>query len=268
MSAITNTVNSYRSEWILLNRRRLWTALGVTTVAFTVLATIVTLTTADDVVGGDNVGLALSALVGSGGATAAVVFSIAFSSILVLAAFASSTGNEFGRGTLRGALTRQPNRAALIAGKLGARVTVAGILMLVGLVIGAVTAAIYAPTQDIATDGWFDGAAFAAAVEDYGRLLGFVVMYALIGTTIAVVVRSTPVALGIGLLWFGPIENVIGEGREVAERWFPGLVLRSLTQPDAPDALSTGTALGTLGAYAVACVTIIAVVMRRRDVTA
>ncbi|WP_116995869.1 ABC transporter permease [Desertimonas flava] len=268
MSAIVNIVNSYRSEWILLNRRRMWMVMGATTVAFTVLATIVTLATAEDVVGGDNVGFALSSLVGSGGATAAVVFSIAFSSILVLAAFASSTGNEFGRGTLRSALTRQPNRSALIAGKLGARVTVASILMLTGLAIGALTSAIYAPTQDISTDGWFDGAAFTAAVEDYGRLVAFVVMYALIGTTIAVLVKSTPVALGIGLLWFGPIENVIGENREFAERWFPGLVLRSLTQPDAPDALSTGTALATLGVYAAVCVAVIGVVLKRRDVTA
>lgn len=262
-----NLINSYRSEWILLNRRRMWAVMGLTTAIFTIAATALTLSTAESAVGGDNVGLALESLVGGGGATAAVIFSIGFSSILVLAAFASSTGNEFGRGTLRSALTKQPNRWSLIAGKLGARVTVASVLMLGALIVGAVTSAVWAPTQDISTTGWFDGSAFTAAAEDYARLLGFVLMYALIGTTVAVLVRSTPVALGICLLWFGPIENVIGENRSWAERWFPGLVLRSLVQPDQPDALSTGTAVATLAAYAVVCIAVVGTVMSRRDVT-
>ena len=215
-----------------------------------------------------GVGLALESLVGSGGATAPVIFSIGFSSILVLAAFASSTGNEFSRGTLRSALTKQPSRWSLIAGKLGARVTVASILMAGALVIGAATAALYAPTEDISTDGWFDVDALVAAGGDYARLIGFVVMFALIGTTVAVLVRSTPVALGICLLWFGPIENVIGESRAWADRWFPGIVLRWLVQPDAPDALSTGTTLTTLGAYGAVCIAVIGAVMARRDVAA
>ena len=92
-------------------------------------------------------------------------------------------------------------------------------------------------------------------------------MYALIGTTVAVLVRSTPIALAICLLWFGPIENVIGEGRAWADRWFPGLLLRSMLQPDNPGSISTGTAVATLAAYAAVCVGVIAVVMARRDAT-
>jgi hypothetical protein len=53
--------------------------------------------------------------------------------------------------------------------------------------------------------------------------------------------------------WFVPIENVIGEN--------PRVVLRSLMQPDQPGALSTGTAVGALPAYAAVCVAVIATVM-------
>lgn len=263
-----NLVNSYRSEWILLNRRRMWMVMGIVTAAFTAVATMVTMSTAQDVVGGESVGLALQTLAGAGGATAAVVFSIGFASILVLAAFASSTGNDFGRGTIRTALTKQPNRWSLMTGKLAARFSVAAILMAGALVVGAATAAVYAPSQGISTDGWFTLGALADSIVDYGRLLAFVVIFALVGTTVAVLVRSTPVALGICLLWFGPIENVIGENRAFADRWFPGLVTRSLLQPDAPGALDTGMALWTLGGYAAVCVAVIAIVMARRDVTA
>ena len=83
---------------------------------------------------------------------------------------------------------------------------------------------------------------------------------------VAVLVRSTPIALAICLIWFGPIENVIGEGRAWADRWFPGLLLRSMLQPDTPGSIATGTAVATLAVYAGVCVGVIAVVMSRRDV--
>jgi ABC-type transport system involved in multi-copper enzyme maturation permease subunit len=258
-------IATFRSEWILLNRARLWIITGLTTVVFTVVATALAITTAESFLRAPDAGLILEALIGSGGATAAVIFSVAFSSILVLAAFASSTGNEFTRGTLRVALTHQPRRWALMGGKLAARFTVAAILMVLALVVGAATAAIVAPAQDIDTTGWFGADALQQAAGDYIRLLGFVAVYALLGTTIAVLVRSTPIALAIGLVWFGPIENVIGEGRDWADRWFPGLLLRSLLQPDNPGSTSTGTAVATLAAYAAVCIGVIAVLMSRRD---
>jgi ABC-type transport system involved in multi-copper enzyme maturation permease subunit len=260
-------INTFRAEWILLNRRRLWVVAGLTTVLFTILATTLAISTAKPFLQAPDAGLVLEALIGSGGATAAVIFSVAFSSILVLAAFASSTGNEFTRGTLRAALTHQPRRWALMGGKLAARMTVAAILMALALVVGAATSAIVAPAQDIDTTGWFGVDAVGQAAGDYVRLLGFVVVYALIGTTVAVLVRSTPIALAIGLVWFGPFENVIGEGRAWADRWFPGLLLRSMLQPDNPGSISTGTAVATLAVYAAACTGVIAVVMARRDVT-
>jgi ABC-type transport system involved in multi-copper enzyme maturation permease subunit len=261
-------IDTFRSEWILLNRKRLWVTTGLTTVVFTVVATALAISTAKPFLQAPDAGLVLEALFGAGGATAAVIFSVAFSSILVLAAFASSTGNEFTRGTLRVALTHQPRRWSLMAGKLAARLTVAAILMALALAVGAATSAIVAPAQDIDTTGWFGGDALGQAAGDYVRLLAFVVLYALIGTTIAVLVRSTPIALAIGLIWFGPIENVIGEGRAWADRWFPGLLLRSMLQPDTPGSTATGTAVTTLAVYAAVCIGIIAVVMSRRDVTA
>jgi hypothetical protein len=218
-------IATFRSEWILLNRPRLWITAGLTTIVFTVLATTLAISTAEPFLRAPDAALVLESLFGSGGATVAVIFSVAFSSILVLAAFASATGNEFTRGTLRTALTAQPRRLALMGGKLAARFTIAAILMAVALVVGAATSAIVAPVQDIDTTGWFGVDALAQAAGDYVRLLGFVLVYALIGTMVAVLVRSTPIALAILLVWFGPLENVIGEGRAWSDRWFDGILL-------------------------------------------
>jgi ABC-type transport system involved in multi-copper enzyme maturation permease subunit len=261
-------LNAFRSEWILLNRKKLWLVLGVITTVYTVVATALVISTAEPLLQQSEGGLALEALVGAGGATMAVIFSIAFAFLLVVVMFASSTGNEFTRGTLRAALTFQSRRVSLMAGKLAARVLVAAIVMAGALVVGSITAAVVAPAQDIGTGGWFGLAALGEAAEDYLRSIVYIGGFAIIGTTIAVLVRSTPIALGIGLLWFGPIENVICGGRDWAERWFPGMVIRSIVQPQAADAVGTPSALATLGVYAVVCAAVIAIVMSRRDVTA
>jgi hypothetical protein len=262
-----STLTAFRSEWILLNRKRLWLVLGAITTLYTVVATALAISTAEPQRQQTEDGLAREALAGAGGATTAVIFSIAFAFLLVVVTFAASTGNEFTRGTLRTALTFQPHRLPLMAGKLAARVLMAAIVMAGALVIGAITAAIVAPAQDIATNNWFGMSALGEAVEDYLRALVFVAGFAVIGTTIAVLLRSTPIALGVGLLWFGPIENVIGEGQDWAERWFPGMVIRSIVRPDTPDAVATPAALATLGAYTAICATVTATVMSRRDAT-
>ena len=101
-------LNTFRSEWILLNRKKLWLVLGVVTTLYTVAATALVISTAEPLRRQSEGGLALEALVGAGGATMAVIFSIAFGFLLVLATFISSTGNEFTRGTLRAALTFSP----------------------------------------------------------------------------------------------------------------------------------------------------------------
>jgi ABC-type transport system involved in multi-copper enzyme maturation permease subunit len=260
-------LNAFRSEWILLNRKRLWLVLGAITTLYTVVATALVLSTAEPRRQQSPDGLSLEALAGAGGATTAVIFSIAFAFLLVLVTFAASTGNEFTRGTLRTALTFQPHRLSLMAGKLAARVLVAAIVMAAALVIGSITAATVAPAQDVSTDGWYGLDALGEAVEDYLRAIVFVAGFAVIGTTIAVLLRSTPIALGVGLLWFGPIENVIGEGQDWAERWFPGMVISSIVRPETPDAVATPAALATLGAYTAICAAVIAIVMSRRDAT-
>jgi ABC-type transport system involved in multi-copper enzyme maturation permease subunit len=260
-------LNAFRSEWILLNRKRLWLVLGAITTLYTVAATALAIATAEPRRQQSPDGLSLEALAGAGGATTAVIFSIAFAFLLVLVTFAASTGNEFTRGTLRTALTFQPHRLSLMAGKLAARVLVAAIVMAAALVIGSITAATVAPAQDVSTDGWYGLDALGEAVEDYLRAIVFVAGFAVIGTTIAVLLRSTPIALGVGLLWFGPIENVIGEGQDWAERWFPGMVISSIVRPETPDAVATPAALATLGAYTAICAAVIAIVTSRRDAT-
>ena len=185
----------------------------------------------------------------------------------MLAAFTSNAANEYTRGTFRSALLKHPNRWTLVAGKVAARLAMAAALMAAAIVAGAVTADLVAGSQHISTAGWFSLDGLGQAGGDYLRLVAWALGWAVFGTMIAVLVRSTPIALGIGVLWFGPIENVIGDGQAWAYRWFPGQLLRAIVAPGSADMVSTPTAATTLAVYVAICVAVVATVLRRRDVT-
>ncbi len=261
-------IAAFRSEFLLLNRFRMWAIAGLVTVVFSVAATALLVSTAVPAAKVDGDAIPLEQLSGPGGATAAVSWAaFGFGFILLLIAFTSRIGNEFTRGTFRAALLHHPNRWSLIGGKMAALMVVTVALVVVGLATGAVTSAIVAPGQDIDTAGWFGAEAIGDTMIDFARMVGWAFGWALIGTTLAVLVRSVPIALGAGVFWFGPIENVVGEGQEFAQRWFPGQLLQLVVSPNSVDAVSTGTAVATLAAYGLAIVATVAVFFKRRDVT-
>jgi hypothetical protein len=99
-------------------------------------------------------------------------------------------------------------------------------------------------------------------------LLGWAFGWAVLGTTIGIVCRSTPIALGVGVLWFGPIENILADSQDIALRWFPGQVLRAIVAPGSPGLPETGAALVTAAAYLAVCLAVVGVTLARRDVTA
>lgn len=259
-------IDVFRSQWLLLNRARMWAVAGALTLVFTVAATLLGVSSAEPAPNGGG-GLSLEALAGPGGATAGVIWAVSFGAILMLVAFISTTSNEFGRGTFRTALLHHPGRWTLITGKMAALMTVTLALMLGALVVGWVTAALVAPGADVDTTGWFGLDAGWQAVGDFGRLAAWAFGHALLGTMIAVLCRSTPIALGVGIVWFGPVENILSDDFESVFDWFPGLLLRALVAPDNPDVASTSRAMTMLAVYAVVCVSVIAVALNRRDVT-
>jgi len=266
---------AFRSELLLLNRFRMWAVAGLVTVTFTATATTLLVTTARPAARrgelgqpGSDEGLPLELLDGPGGATAAASWAtFGFGFLILLVAFTSRIGNEFARGTFRTALLHHPNRWSLIGGKIGALMVVTATFVVVGLATGAVTSAIVAPGQDIDTTGWFGADAIEHTLIDVVRTIGWAFGWALIATTLAVLVRSVPIALAVGVLWFGPIENVLGDGQEFAVRWFPGLLLQHVVAPDSGGIVSTGAAVTTLMVYGLAMTAVVVVFFKRLDVT-
>src|SRR3712207_9463623 len=72
----------------------------------------------------------------------------------------------------------------------------------------------------------------AAALREAGvdllRACAAATGYGLLGAALGTVVRSLPVALGIGLAWFLPFEHIVQNAWADAGRWFPGLLMEAL----------------------------------------
>jgi hypothetical protein len=255
-----------RAELVKYRRRRFVALTVAGAVLFGAFSAAVTVLTADP--GPARPGaemLGIEALSTPGGGTAAALGAVGFGAVFMFATFIAGVAGEFTRGTLRTLLLQQPGRFRLLGGKLVTLVGVSAAALALAEISGWVVARLLAPSQDIDVSGWTSLDGLAAGVEDYGRLLLWLVGWAILGFTFGALARSVPVGVLAGLVWAGPVENIVADGWDPARRWFPGLLLRSLLAPETA-AVSTGRALLTLGAYCLVAVLITGTAVQRRDV--
>jgi hypothetical protein len=246
-----------------LSSKRIWLISIAATIVYSAVLTVVMINTAPERA---PAGLSIRSLGESGGGTLAVRTAASFTSVLVLAVFVGMSAGSFARGTWRASLLQQPRRLTLAVGTFAARIAISAVIVAVLFAAGLITAYIVAPGQGIDTGSWLDASSLGTAVDDYLRVLLFVVGWALLGTLIGIVTRSVAVGLGIGILWAGPIENILGDNLSLGSHWFPGLLLRYVVAPET--ATVTGAALVfRLALYAVIGVLAVGVVLRRRDVS-
>jgi hypothetical protein len=104
-------------------------------------------------------------------------------------------------------------------------------------------------------------------IVDFGAVLLWVTGYAVLGMTIAVLVRSVPVAFAVGIAWAGPIEHLLQDAWGSASSLFPGLLLEAFVAGGTPEVTASRAAL-TLVFYVGAAAVIAGMSFARRDVTA
>jgi ABC-2 type transport system permease protein len=261
-------IRMFNAELLKLRRRRVAIAVIVGTLAFAAIAsTAVFLSATPAGAPGTQRGATVESLGQAGGATEAFSIGVSFAGILVLVLFIANVGGEFSAGTFRTLLMRQPRRVALLAGKMAALlVFAAGVLALAEVLTVAASAAI-APTQDVSTASWLSVDGLGEAAGDYAKAVFGVAAWASLGMALAIFVRSSPIALAIGIVWSGPFEHLLEDAWSTSERWFPGLLLEALASGGTA-AVSTSRALTLVALYVLAAVTAAAIVFRRRDITA
>lgn len=107
-------------------------------------------------------------------------------------------------------------------------------------------------------------AGLGAGIADYGAVLFWVTGYAVLGMTVAVLIRSVPVALAAGIAWAGPFEHLLQDAWEPASRFFPGLLPEAFVAGGTPQVNAT-RAFPTIAIYAAAAAALAGTSFARRD---
>jgi ABC-2 type transport system permease protein len=209
-------------------------------------------------------GTTIRELSGAGGGTEGFSTALSFGGFFVFVLILANWAAEFSQGTFRTLLMKEPRRASLLAGKLAAQLVFAAGLLLLALAATWPVSLALAPSRDVSTSEWFTREALGAAVGDYGKALIWVTAWSCFGMTLAVLIRSIPLALAIGIGWFGPFEHITDAAWN-AVSWYPGLLLERLAL-GGTDEVSFARAVALVAVYAAVAVTVSMVSFARRDV--
>jgi ABC-2 type transport system permease protein len=261
-------IATIKAELVKVLRRRVLLLTAITTLVFAVGGGAIVLASADPAgEPGAGRGVTVSSLSEAGGGTEVFTTAVSFAGTFLFVVFVGVVAIEFSRGTFRTMLMFQPRRLRLLAGKTTALLLFAAAVLLVTEVLTWVAALVLAPSQDVATGNWVSAEALAQGVRDYGAVLFWLSGYALLGTTLAVLVRSVPIALAIGIAWAGPFEHLLQDAWDPAGRFFPGLLLEAFAA-GGTSAVSATRAFVTVAVYVALAAAVAGTVFARRDVTA
>jgi hypothetical protein len=261
-------IRALSAELVKVLRARVLLITAAAVAVFAIGGAAIVLTTAEPATtAAPGRGLTLESLERAGGGTEIFLTVASFAGFFVFVVFVGAYAIEFGRGTFRTMSLRQPGRVRLLAGKMfGLLVFAAGALAVTEAATW-VAARFIAPSQDVITDKWMSLAGLGAGVADFGTALLWVAGYAVLGMTIAVLVRSVPVAFAVAIAWAGPIEHLLQDAWDAASRSFPGLLLEAFVAGGTPDVSALRAGL-TVVLYIVVGATIAGINFSRRDMTA
>ena len=254
------------AELTRLLRRRTVLLAGAGALVFSVVTTLTVFSAAQETgIPSRRGGTTIAALADHG--TEAFAVGASFVGFLVFVTFIALMATEFSGGTFRALLLRDPHRLRLIVGKLaGVLLVAAGVVALAELST-FLLALVVAPANDVSTSGWFSLHGLTAGLGDFATAMAGVTGWAIFGTTLAVIFRSAPIALGVGFAWAGPFENIVVDSWDTGFKVFPGQVLGSLIQGGSAE-LGMGRAVVTAGVYAAIAAIASLLLITRRDVTA
>ena len=215
-------ISTLRSEWIKLRTVRMNWVLAAIAVAFPLVITVLTtlLVDNDDMNSGDVVGLVTGTSVVTG-------------MLLGVIGAAGITG-EFGFGTIRPTFAATPKRSRVIVAKAIVTVVVGAVVeaVMVAICFGIGSAILNSRGGDISLGG---------ADGEQAALIGivcFAAIVSLLGLGVGLLIRSTPAAVAVLILWPLVGEGLIGAllsaaGVDNAFKWLPYQAGFNLGNPDA-----------------------------------
>jgi hypothetical protein len=260
-------IAALRAELVKVRRRRVLLLTALATVVFAIGSAAIILLSAEPAgAPPTGRGVTTATLSAAGGGTEVFTTAISFAGTFLFVVFVGAVAVEFSRGTFRTMLLHQPRRLRLLLGKMAGLLVFSAVVLAAAEVLTWVAARLIAPSQGVETSTWTSLGALGHGLADYGFVLFWVSGYALLGMTVAVLVRSVPVALAIGIAWAGPFEHLFQDAWDPAQRLFPGLLLEAFVAGGTSDVSAT-RAFATVVVYVVVAAAIAGTVFSRRDMT-
>ncbi len=186
--------------------------------------------------------------------------------VVTLSFWALVTAGDYTSGLIRLLVAAQPLRWKLLVGKLAALCLLTVVATTVALAVNVGAAPAAAGAAGIDTTAWRADASASMVVEAWGNALLASLVWGVVGPTLAVALRSSALAISIGVGWVLVVECVVKSAFDGGGSWLPGTVLTALAH-GGDDLLAYPTALGLGLAYVVVGVGAAMVVGWRRDIT-
>jgi ABC-type transport system involved in multi-copper enzyme maturation permease subunit len=204
-----------------------------------------------------------------------------FAGAIALVIGALSVGSEYGWKTLKTILTQRPRRSAVLGGKLLAIVTMVLVLVVGTFAVNAFWSWVIATTENRSAD-WPSALAMTRGIGAGWLILG---AWSVVGAFLSIAFRSTPLAIGLGLVWALAVENLVRGFANVLgfldafQQGLPGTNAGSLVAslgaatldqpggtPGVTDVVSGSQAAAVLAAYIFVLALLGGLALRRQDV--
>ena len=274
-------MRAFRSEWFKLTRSNTLFGFGGAMVGLTLLFTalaFLSVAGADvDLDGGESEAFVTAAVLSaSDGSVFASTNLASMLGIVALALFASSMAAEFNKGTIRMLFVAEPNRIKVLAGKLAALALFVVVGVAAAMAASVAIGALLAPSAGVDTSNWWTTEGLAAIGLSYLNIAGAVLVPGLIGATIAVITRSSAIAISVVAAYFILGEALISGFWDTLARWGPSAVSNALAvggiggagmMGGAAPVIAYATAAMLALAYGIVSVAISAAILANRDVT-
>lgn len=257
-------IRAFLAEWVKLGRPRFLGGVVAVMAGFAALSTVLLIA---GVISGEDrgpiQGPGVVDLAAADGVAQGLALAASFLSVVALVIVAWKVAAEFGEGTIRNLVIRQPHRGRLAAGKVTALCSVLLIGVLAAAAVSVALSFALAPTNDVDTMAWTTSDGLVAVVSGVLNMSLAVLGWGLLGAALGLVVGSSAMAIGIGMAWMLPAENLLALAMGDIGNYLPGRILTTLADGGGDPGYVTALAVGVL--YVAAASIIGTLVFARRD---
>jgi ABC-type transport system involved in multi-copper enzyme maturation permease subunit len=258
------------SEWVKLRRRGMLGAL-LAAVAVSVLGTVITIVVAKGHVvhhrgplGGTRTTGSLAQVAGQHGMANALISASTLLGLIALGVVAAAVAGEFSGGTLRNLLVREPRRVRLLLGKFLA-LAVAGTVV-IATIFSTVAGILTANDRGINIHAWATGSGIVDLLVTVVEIIFATIGWGALGAILAVLLRSSVVAIVVGLVYALAVESILVSLDKGLNSWLPGRLLTAIAA-GGNSSVSLSRASLTISIYALIAITAVTGLFAKRDVT-